>query len=401
VPDEPGITPEAAGALPDFDELRRHRARLVVEVDPASLLYVVAGVVVAVLVLGFFRAAPAAFTQVAVGVLLGLALNPLVLAVQRRTGCRRSIGVVAVGAALLTLFLAIGLFLGPPAVEQGQRFTRELPQTVRDFYDLPVIGHRLEEADAATRVQDWINELPARLDDETVGRYLDRAVGGVATALTIGIVAFAVLLDGERLVARIRRLVPPSARDEADWIGRVVYRTLGNYFSGSLLVAILNGVVVLTAGLALGVPLAPLAAIWSTVTNLIPQVGGLLGGSFFVLLAFTQGPIVGLVALGIFLGYQQLENHVIQPAVVGQAVNLSPLTTMVAALVGAAAAGVPGALIATPLVGAAKVLYLEFRAGREGRPPPERPTSPLRWPWRRQRHPEKGPPSGTGPPGGQ
>ena len=68
-----------------------------------------------------------------------------------------------------------------------------------------------------------------------------------------------------------------------------------------------------------------------------------------------------------FLGYQQFENNVIQPAVVGSAVNLTPPATMLAALVGGAAAGVPGALVATPLIGAAKALYLE----RRGQLPPQ------------------------------
>ena len=62
-----------------------------------------------------------------------------------------------------------------------------------------------------------------------------------------------------------------------------------------------------------------------------------------------------------FLGYQQLENNVVSPAIVGSAVNLTPPTTMLAALVGGAAAGVPGALVATPLLGAAKALYLDER----------------------------------------
>jgi predicted PurR-regulated permease PerM len=126
--------------------------------------------------------------------------------------------------------------------------------------------------------------------------------------------------------------------------------------------------VVLTAGLALGVPLAPLAAVWSTLTNMIPQVGGFLGGSFFILLALTKSPVTALLAAVIFLGYQQFENNVIQPAVIGTAVNLTPPTTMLAALIGGAAAGVPGALVATPLLGALKALYLESR----GRPLPER-----------------------------
>ncbi len=114
-------------------------------------------------------------------------------------------------------------------------------------------------------------------------------------------------------------------------------------------------------------PLAPLAAIWAAITNLIPQIGGLLGGSFFVLLAFSQGPLTGVIALAVFLGYQQLENHVIQPTIIGRAVHLTPPTTMLAALIGGAAAGVPGALVATPLLGAVKSVWLDVVEGRAKR----------------------------------
>src|SRR5690606_21244950 len=141
-------------------------------------------------------------------------------------------------------------------------------------------------------------------------------------------------------------------------IGRIVYSTFGNYFAGSLFVAILNGLVLLTISLLLGIPLAPLIAVWASLTNLIPQIGGFLGGSFLVVLALTQGPITAVIALPVSLAYQQIENNVIQPAVVGKAVNLPPPATRLAAMIGAAGAGVPGALVATPIVGSAKALYL-------------------------------------------
>ncbi len=134
---------------------------------------------------------------------------------------------------------------------------------------------------------------------------------------------------------------------------------MARYFAGSVAVAVLNGTVILTAGLLLGIPLAPLAAVWAAITNLIPQIGGFLGGSFFILLALTQGALPGLIALVVFLAYQQLENNVIQPTVIGRAINLTPPTTMLAALVGGAAAGVPGALVAAPLIGAAKSVWLD------------------------------------------
>jgi predicted PurR-regulated permease PerM len=193
-------------------------------------------------------------------------------------------------------------------------------------------------------------------------RRLRRAlVSGVAGVAIVAVFAIAVLIDGENLLHRFRRLLPDQRRQQADAIGGIAYRTLGRYFGGSITVAILMGLYVLTLGLLLGIPLAPLAAVWAMLTDLIPQVGGFLGGSFLVLLAVTQGVTPAIIAGVAFVLYMNLENHVIQPAIVGRSVDLTPPTTMVAAFIGGAIAGVPGALVATPFVGAAKAVYLEAR----------------------------------------
>ena len=99
---------------------------------------------------------------------------------------------------------------------------------------------------------------------------------------------------------------------------------LAKYFAGSLLVAVLAGVYILAIGLILRVPLAPLAAVWMMVTDLIPQVGGFLGGAVFVLLGFTASPLTGVICLVLYVLYMNFENHILQPAIVGDAVNLSP-----------------------------------------------------------------------------
>ena len=335
--------------------------------DLVSVAYVVGGLLTALGILALFRAGSDALTKVAVGLLLAAALDPLVVRARRTFHWTRTGAVALVASILVGAFAAIVLLLAPPAIRQAQDLTDELPATVERTYSWPLVGQRLADAEAAEEVDRFLDELPGRIDDNTIGTAAEAALGGVQTLTAVLITAIAVMVDGEALVARVRRLISPGRRDRADEIGRIVYRTVGNYFAGSLLVAVINGLVILTAGLVLGVPLTPLAAIWATLTNLIPQVGGLLGGSFFVLLAITQGPVVGLAALATYLVYQQVESNIVQPAVVGKAVNLSPPTTMLAALVGGAAAGVPGALAATPLVGTAKAIYLELRRG----PPPD------------------------------
>ncbi|HEY5875941.1 MAG TPA: AI-2E family transporter [Ilumatobacteraceae bacterium] len=348
---------------PPIDERQDgpHRRTTVVDLDMRSMAAFVAALLAVLIVVAVFRGATDTITKLSVGVLIALALDPVIRSLQRRFNLSRSIAVGVVSTGLLVAFAAIAILLGPAAVREAGSVASDIPDTIESFYSWPIIGDRLEQADAAGAVTEWLDELPSRFDDEMLSTAAETVVGGIATLFVVLIGAVAVMIDGEAMVARARRLVPPARRTRADRAGRIVYQSIGRYFAGSLLVAVLNGLVITTAGLLLGVPLAPLAGIWSMLTNLIPQIGGFLGGSFFVMLAFSNSTVTGVIALAVFLLYQQLENNLIQPAIIGKAVNLLPPTTMLAALIGGAAAGVPGALAATPLLGAAKALYFAFR----------------------------------------
>lgn len=340
--------------------------RPVIDLDGRSLLTLLVVGLVALGVLAILQFTPSMVTRILVGVVIALALDPVVSRVRQRLGgTSRGIAVAIVGTGLGLALLGVLLVLGPAAIEEAGTLRDDLPATIADTYSWPVVGERIEQANAAERVDDALDRLPAELDDEDITRYAEDLLGGLLTTVIVLVTAVAVMLDGEAQVRRFQGLVVGERRERLDAIGRVVYRTFGNYFAGSLFVAILNGLVVLAVALVLGIPLAPLAGLWSMLTNLIPQIGGFLGGSFLVLLALTQGPATAAIALVVFLVYQNLENNVIQPAVVGKAVDLTPPTTMLAALLGGAVAGVPGALIATPIVGAAKVLIL--RDARDGR----------------------------------
>lgn len=346
-----------------------------VDVHPASVLVFAGAASLAAAIWAIVTIAPDMVTGIAVGFVVGVALSPLSSAVQRRFGRSRVTAAAIVGGGMVVIFTGVVLLVAPAAIDQARDFGDELPATVRELYSWPILGPRLEAADAAGDVEETIDELPARIDDETIADVGERLLGGALSTVVVVITAIGVLADGEVIVRRLRAIVPPSRQARADDVGRILYHSFGSYFAGSLLVAVLNGLVILTAGLLLGVPLAPIAALWATLTNFIPQIGGFLGGAFFVLLALTQSPLTALVALAVFLGYQQLENNVVSPAIVGSAVNLTPPTTMLAALVGGAAAGVPGALVATPLLGAAKALYLDER----GELPPRREAALRRW----------------------
>jgi predicted PurR-regulated permease PerM len=321
----------------------------------------VLAVLAAMALMALVRNTTTMLTRIGIGLLIALALDPVVDSIQRRWKMRRGFAVAIVALGIVAVATLLVVVLGPRAVSEARTFSSELPKTIDQLEDVPIVGGWIRDNQVANKAQAWVRDLPQRFTDERVGELASTLVSGIASTAMVAVLAIAVLIDGEDLLGRARRLLPPNRRSQADAAGGVVYRTLGRYFGGSITVAILMGLWVLALGLALGIPLVPLAAVWAMLTDLIPQVGGLLGGSFFVLLAVTQGATTALIAAAGFIFYMTLENHLIQPAIVGRSVDLTPPTTMVAAFIGGAIAGVPGALVATPFVGAVKAIYLEAR----------------------------------------
>jgi predicted PurR-regulated permease PerM len=338
------------------------RETIVADLDMRSVAALLAAFVALLAVSGIVRSATRTLTWLTVGALLALALDPLVSKLEARVG-RRSVAVGVVVAGFLVALASLVALFGPPAARQARNLSDDLPQVVAQLDDLPIIGGRLAKAKADVKIEDFLHDLPGRLAGDTtpLQKAGASALSGAADATVAVLAALTLLLDGSRLLGRIRRLIPPARRPLADRIGNLLYRVVAQYFAGSVLVAAIAGVSTTAVGLVLGVPLAPLAGAWVAVFDLVPQIGGAVGGIPFVMLGFVQGPGTGVICAVFFVLYLQFENHILSPLVVGRSVSLSPPATMTAALVGVSAAGVVGALVAVPLLGAAKAIYLELR----------------------------------------
>ena len=110
--------------------MRRPR-RFIVTLDPVSIVAIVVAVVAALFVFPLVRPAATGLTHLAIGVLLGLALFPLVIKVRDRLHCRHTIAVAIVGGGVLLFAGLVGIVMGPPAVRQAEKFGQELTRTVR------------------------------------------------------------------------------------------------------------------------------------------------------------------------------------------------------------------------------------------------------------------------------
>jgi predicted PurR-regulated permease PerM len=176
---------------------------------------------------------------------------------------------------------------------------------------------------------------------------------------------FFMMLEGPAWMERIYGVLPESSRPRWRQVGQDVYRTVGGYVTGNLLISLIAGV---SSGIMLwivGVPYALALGLVVALLDLIPLAGATIAAILVVLVAIAASGTTAAIIVGVFfVVYQQLENHVIQPLVYGRTVQLSPLAVLVSVLIGAQIAGVLGALGAIPVAGAIQVLLVDWRRHR-------------------------------------
>lgn len=266
--------------------------------------------------------------------------------------------VLALVGAVIVLSVVAGADDGAQA---SSRVADRLPEIVEDLEDAPLVGSWLHERDASTWVSEQIEDLPQRFRSAQPSSWLPGVTARLVDLWWTMVIAAALLFDGDRIVRGALRRAPASRRRQAQRLVDATGVALTGYAAGAALLATINGTVVFTIAVVLGLGLAPVVAVWAFVWNFVPQIGGFMGGVPLIVFALVTGPAQALAASGLFLTYQLLENHVIQPAIIGAAIDVPPWGTLLAALAGSAAAGVLGAILVTPLVGVVRVVREQLR----------------------------------------
>jgi predicted PurR-regulated permease PerM len=148
-------------------------------------------------------------------------------------------------------------------------------------------------------------------------------------------------------------------------------RSVTGYMLGNFLTSLIAGIVVGVTLAILGVPFALLLGVFVALVDLLPLVGGLLAGVPVVIIAAIHSVPAGIVMLVVFLAYQQVENHILNPIIMSKTVRLNPFWVLLAVLIGATLGGrvgaglgtFVGALIGIPVGGAIQVVIREVRRG--------------------------------------
>lgn len=327
----------------------------VIAIRPRTVL-VVLGITVlvgVVLVLGYL--AWHVLTWILIAILLAAALNPAVEAFERR-GLRRAWAATLVFVLALLVVTTIGFLVIPPLVAQVRDFIQAVPDFIDDLTaGRGPLGFLQDEYQIVDRIREAIEKqgpagvLGLSVPVLDIVRSIVTAVVGVVTIIFL---TYFMLLEGPRTIERFLGLLPDGTRARYERVGRDVYRAISGYVTGNLLISLVAGTISTVALFAVGSDYAVALGLLVAILDLIPLAGATLAAIIVSTVIFIETDwIRGLIVIGFFVAYQQLENHVLQPLVYGRTVQLSPLAVLCAVLIGAELAGILGALVAIPVAG--------------------------------------------------
>ena len=296
-------------------------------------------------------------------------LLPVVTWMERRLGwSRRLCSTVLV----LGIVIVIGAFV--------LVLVQAISGAVRGFsHDLPQIVDKARHSDLGNFINGGSDPLDA------LRKHASEITGGVGKvsggAAHLGVSALgAVTLGLSVIFLTLFGLIDePRWRD---WIGSLLYRdkrepflrvtdriihTTSRYMLGNLAISVICGTVYGVTAVILGLPYPLALAVIAGILDLIPNIGATLAGIIVGIVALSVSPGALIAFVIVMVAYQQIENYILQPTIIGKAAQVSGFTVLTSVLAFGALFGLIGAIIGVPIAAALQIIEGELTAARRAR----------------------------------
>ena len=317
------------------------------------------------------------------GAALAYFLDPVADRLERR-GFSRTLATATITVAMATIFILALVLIIPTFTEQVRALIEQAPvyaDAIRDFVEtrFPQV---LDDGGAVAHALDTFR---GRAEEWSVAALKSAWTGGMAVVdfLTLmvitPVVAFYLLMDWDRLTAKVDGWIPRDHVHTVRRLGREIDGVLAGFVRGQLTVCVILGTFYAGALMLAGLQFGLLIGLFAGLISFIPFIGSILGGTLSIgvaLFQFWGEPYMILIVAGIFLVGQAVEGNFLSPKLVGGSVGLHPVALMFALSAFGSLLGFTGLLIAVPLAAAIGVLgrfaieqYMEGRLyqGHSGR----------------------------------
>lgn len=284
---------------------------------------------------------------------------------------------LALIATLLALFLAVGALLalvvsafsGGFHLDMG-RLQTQYQTALQWLRDSPLHVTEQQITAAVEEVTSWVQSNVSSIVSGAVTA--GSTVVSIATGSLVTLFALIFyLLDGRRIWLFIVGLFPRPARAAVDGAARRGWVSVGHYARVQVIVALIDAVGITIGALFLNVPFAIPIGIIVFLAAFVPFLGAIASGGLAVLVALVYNDLWNaLIMLAVVIAVMQIEAHILQPLIMGNAVEIHPLAVLLSVSAGSLFAGIAGAVFAVPIVAALKVA-IQYIASEEWRGQPD------------------------------
>ncbi|HEX9763431.1 MAG TPA: AI-2E family transporter, partial [Acidimicrobiia bacterium] len=296
-------------------------------------------------------------------------LEPMVRMFQRMR-IPRILAVFLAFLVVVVLIVAVAALVLPTIRVQAEELGQQLPDLYLSGIDWAReagarLGLDVDEILSQQAIEDWLND-PANQDTVQnlllgFGAGAGQVIRGVTEAFAVlvlaPVLAIYILIDLERFKVNSLGITPPRHREETAFVAGQVSTAMGSFVRGQLLVSVIVGIASSLGMWLIDLPFWLIIGILAGFLNLIPFLGPVVGGALAALVALLNGDLSQAIwAVLIFVGIQQVDNHVITPLVQRARVNLSPLVIILALIIGGSVAGLLGVLVAVPMTAAIRII---------------------------------------------
>ncbi|MGW5235572.1 AI-2E family transporter [Streptomyces nodosus] len=291
--------------------------------------------------------------NVLIAFFLALAIEPAVSRLAS-SGMRRGLATFLVFLGLTVAVAGFVILLGSMLAGQIIKMIEGFPEYLDSLINWinSTFHSELRRVDVQESLvhSDWLRKYV----QNSAGGVLDvsaQVLGGLFQLLTITLFSFYFAADGPRLRRALCSVLPPARQAEVLRAWEIAVDKTGGYIYSRGLMALISGVAHYALLQALGIPYAPVLAVWvGLVSQFIPTIGTYLAGALPMLIAFTVAPWYAVWVLAFVVIYQQFENYMLQPKLTARSVDIHPAVAFGSVIAGTALLGAVGALISIPAV---------------------------------------------------
>jgi predicted PurR-regulated permease PerM len=318
-----------------------------------------AGIAVTYGLLQIIVAARSVLILIGLALFIAAGLDPLVSWLTRHRLPRwTAVTIVVVGTlGVIAGFLSAAI---PPLASQATALADELPNYVHTMQDH---SSQLGKLNDRYHLQQRLTGFLSGGSTSLVGGVLGagRMVLTAATSLLVVVVLAIYFLAGMPAIKNlIYRLAPESRRSRVQLIGEDIFTKVGGFVLGNVITSLIAGIGTYIWLLVFDIPYALVLALFVSFMDLIPVIGSTIGGIVVSLIALTVSLPVAIATAVFYIAYRQAEDYFLIPKVMGKAVEVPAVVTVLATLIGGALLGIVGALIAIPVAAAIRLLLNEI-----------------------------------------